>query len=466
MSWFQYLLQANLYLALFYGFFVLLLRNETFFNLNRIYLISTGILSFLIPVIEFDWVKSLFITEQVRQTAETITVAIYYNLPMVVISAKAQHSWLIADWIYLIYISGLVVFICRFLFRVFSLYKNLLLNFPGNRAHSFFGKIMIAEDLEGKETILEHEKVHVRQWHSLDVLIFELIAIFNWFNPFVYAYKKALRYIHEFIADDVAARTQLTKENYSILLISNVFEVPAQQLSNNFFNRSLLKRRIIMLHKRKSGKVSLLKYGLSVPLFIIILIFSSATSKIEKYAERIDDISLNTVRINDAVSKLRVEYDKTPVTPAHTDVQKETEPSSESPVESAEEDVMIVLPAVILQEENVLAADTNTVVAMESVQILPAFPGGARGWVEYLMNNYNYPAAAREHSISGTMLLSFIVERNGSLTDIKIIRDPLGFGTAEEGVRLLTTSPKWTPGIQNGLKVRVAYTQPITLKLN
>ena len=103
-------------------------------------------------------------------------------------------------------------------------------------------------------------------------------------------------------------------------------------------------------------------------------------------------------------------------------------------------------------------------VQMESVQVLPEFPGGRSSWANFL-SGYNYPAMARENNIQGTVYVTFVVEKDGSLSDISVLRD-LQFGTGEEAVRLLKTSPKWSPGIQNGRPVRVAYTQPIALKLN
>ncbi|WP_257668447.1 energy transducer TonB [Parapedobacter tibetensis] len=98
------------------------------------------------------------------------------------------------------------------------------------------------------------------------------------------------------------------------------------------------------------------------------------------------------------------------------------------------------------------------------VEIEPEFPGGMEAFSRYVQQNYRYPVNAIEHGVKGQVILQFIVERDGSLTDIKIIRD-LRFGTGEEAVRLLRESPKWRPGIQNGREVRVAYTLPIGLNI-
>lgn len=106
----------------------------------------------------------------------------------------------------------------------------------------------------------------------------------------------------------------------------------------------------------------------------------------------------------------------------------------------------------------------DVILPKESVQVLPQFPGGSAAWTEF-MQGYNYPALARENNVSGTIYVSFVVEKDGSLTDIQVQRDGIGFGTAEEAVRLLKSSPKWKSGIQNGVPVRVAYTQPIRLSI-
>lgn len=99
------------------------------------------------------------------------------------------------------------------------------------------------------------------------------------------------------------------------------------------------------------------------------------------------------------------------------------------------------------------------------VEIEPEFPGGLKAFMAYVQQNYRYPAAAVEAGVKGQVVLQFVVERDGSLTDIKIVRD-LKFGTGEEAVRLLQAAPKWSPGIQNGREVRVAYTLPIALDIS
>lgn len=108
--------------------------------------------------------------------------------------------------------------------------------------------------------------------------------------------------------------------------------------------------------------------------------------------------------------------------------------------------------------------EDNAVYDFASIEQMPEFPGGMPKFYGYVGKNYVYPAAAREQGVSGRITMSFVVEKDGSLTDIKVLRD-LGMGTGEEAVRLLKKAPKWKPGIQNGRPVRVQYTLPIMLNL-
>jgi len=285
-----YLLQVNLYLLLFYLFYLVLLRYETFFRLNRFYLVGSGILALFIPLLRADWIKELFVTEQIKQLAQIVNTPVPQtdNITYTVIKAQEQPLLTSTEWFWLVY--GLVTmgFLINFLRKLYLLNKVLKKGNKG-QAFSFFNKIFADNELEGQETIMKHELVHAKQWHSADVIFFELFTAMNWFNPVTYLYKNAIKTIHEFIADETAASTLENKSAYALLLVSNVFDTQPEQLTNSFYNQSLLKRRIIMLHKTKSRKVAILKYGLSVPLFAGMVIFSSATGAEAKIINKITE---------------------------------------------------------------------------------------------------------------------------------------------------------------------------------
>jgi beta-lactamase regulating signal transducer with metallopeptidase domain len=273
MSWFQYLLQANLYLVLFYCFYALFLRNETFFRMNRVYLIAGALLSFLIPIIRFQWIESLFITEQVRRSTETFTLIFQ---PGTSAGIDAQKSSLIMIQILTaVYLTGALLCLLRFIWQLYKVNQAFSSDEPG-QAFSFFNKVSVDPLLPASHTILHHEEAHADQWHSADILFFELAACINWFNPIIYTYKRAVRNIHEFIADEIASDQETSKADYAMLLLSNTFGLESTEFGNGFFRQTLLKRRIYMLSKTKSKSIATLKYGLSVPLFVIMLVFSAA----------------------------------------------------------------------------------------------------------------------------------------------------------------------------------------------
>jgi hypothetical protein len=152
---------------------------------------------------------------------------------------------------------------------------------PG-RAFSFFNQVRIDPNLPGREIIMEHEKVHAEHYHSIDIILFEAFAVVNWFNPIVYSLRKSIKNLHEFIADDITSREQGCKSDYARILVSNAFSSSPALLTNNFYNQSLLKRRIQMLNKEKSKKRALLKYGLTLPLFAALITLTSADSVLTK----------------------------------------------------------------------------------------------------------------------------------------------------------------------------------------
>jgi len=186
MNWWQYLILVNIYLVLFYVFYVILLSRETFFQLNRAYLVTALLLSFLIPVIQSNWVKNLFITQRVKYTIYTSPVMFYQFKPI-----RNTQITLGQVFVY-IYIIGIVILLARFIWQLTVL--NKLINQPqANAAYSFFKKIRLGNELENNKVIAAHESVHANQWHSVDILLTEAIMIINWFNPVVYFYRLAIK---------------------------------------------------------------------------------------------------------------------------------------------------------------------------------------------------------------------------------------------------------------------------------
>lgn len=312
----HYLLQVNVYLVLFYGFYWLVLRGETFHQLNRWYLVAAAALSFFIPVWESDWVQRWFVTERVHQTIYT-----YYNPQTVFVTTLRPEepafrlTW--GDAFAFVYIAGVLGALGKFGYQIAHLERLLRRRKRANnrQAFSFFGHLFVGKALDKRDTILAHERVHVRQLHSADVLLFELILIFNWFNPVVYLYRRSVRHLHEFIADEVASRCEATKADYAMLLFSQQFGVETNQLVNPFFSTSLLKRRILMLQKPRSRRTALLKYGLTAPLFGLMLVMSSASVAENPVLQTIE----NRVGSSQAIVDKPVQDDENTITGRVTD---------------------------------------------------------------------------------------------------------------------------------------------------
>ena len=437
MTWWQYLLLVNLYLILFYGFYALLLRRETFFHLNRIYLVSSALLSFFIPLIHSDWVKNLFITQQVQHTISV------YGAPIMIYNFRqVQDRHVTTGQIILtFYAVGSVFLLMRFILQLMSL-KRIINRSEKSSPFSFFRNIWLGNNPDSQEIIAAHEHAHASQWHSADILLIEMITIINWFNPILYFYRLGIKHIHEFIADRQALKSGMDKADYALLLLSQTVKAPAHQLVNPFFNHSLLKQRILMLHRNRSHRTALLKYGLSAPLFILMLVLSSVTiskSKtvklINKKAEQIFLTSPTTV-IN----------------------------SNSAPTAYPSHDKSIVKTPFDIQPNDDHRKQDNEPVFM-AVEKEPEFKGGISEFYHFLGQNIKYPEDMLRKNIQGKVFISMTVERDGSLSDFKVEKD-IGFGAAIETIRALKVSPKWQPGYQNGQAVRVRYTLPITFAIS
>jgi TonB family protein len=438
MSWWHYLLLVNFYLVVFFGFYALLLRRETFFQLNRIYLVAASLLSFFIPLIQSDWVKNLFITKEVQHTI--YSAPIIYSRVRVFNVMPAQSSLTIGEVINAIYISVTLFLILRLIWQLVILKKAIEKPSP-SAAYSFFKKISLGNKVESPAIIAAHEQVHAGQWHSVDVMIIETVMIINWFNPVVYLYRFAIKYIHEFIADKQVVQAGTDKVDYALLLLSQTFNVPTHSLVNPFYNHSLLKMRILMLQKNRSHRIALVKYGLSAPLFILMMVFSSATIDNSKAVKSINQktekiFSTSADDFGDIADHAEIPANITDSTESDPIVENYNKLKDKLRIDSS-------------------AMDGNE--AFTAVESAPKFPGSL---ADFLRRNIKYPAAMRGANVQGSVRVQFVVETDGSISNIKAMGNT-GYGAGEEAERVMALSPKWKPAYQNGKPIKVMFTVPI-----
>jgi len=285
MNWINYLLQVNLYLILTFGFYWLLLRKETFYHTNRFYLLAASLISFTIPFWQSGIIQSWAVTEQIS-TAVTIIPLKEFTIS----NLSDTPTW---DWNLLlasIYFLGFGFALLRFSIGLFKLQQLFNLHNLEGQAFSVFGKVFIDKDLEDYQTIKNHEEVHSKEFHSLDVFLFELIGVICWFNPIVHFMQKEIKLVHEYVADEKAALFLGSKKSYAQILVGSHFKANANVLINNFYNKSILKTRILMLSRQKSKKLAIVKYGLIAPLFIGMLIFAAACTESPLNSTSIEEV--------------------------------------------------------------------------------------------------------------------------------------------------------------------------------
>ncbi|TDQ07044.1 BlaR1 peptidase M56 [Pedobacter metabolipauper] len=300
MSWLYYLIEANIYLAVFYGFYRLFLHNETFYSVNRYYLILCTLISFSLPFLQIGYFYNLLGMEQNRETDLN-------QIPVHMAEAGSEYDLLklVSTIAYLAMASFLAVKLMARVYKLIVLALNAKrtrhdkVNFvelnSSETAFSFFNLLFINPAITEKETILKHEMVHIRQKHSLDILFFEFIQIINWFNPVTHFIKKDIKLVHEYIADDITTKTDIQKHDYAMFLIQNSFGVTPNQLTNQIFNQSILKRRINMLNQKRSGDRARLKLLLVLPivggmLCASTMAFSKDYTMLDLYPEKYEAV--------------------------------------------------------------------------------------------------------------------------------------------------------------------------------
>ena len=550
MSFAHYLLQVNLYLIVFYACYKLLLDKETYFILNRIYLVSAGVLSATIPVIRLEW-----ITQQ--ETAQKVYTSVNWDtvLQQATIVSDDQSGLNWANAFVFIYCAGILFFLGRLVFNLFAV-KKLIRSAKSGSAFSFFQQKVIDADLPLAPVIDVHEDAHVKQWHTADILFFEVLGILTWINPVIYLYKKSIKNIHEYLADEHAAAYQGDKAEYAMLILSQSLGISPNSLTNGFFDKSLIKKRIFMLQKEKSKKTAIIKYGVFIPLFAILIVFSSATIRknenliaisdeipleqplemVQAFVKKTDVTNHLAVQTLIGPSTAKLEGDWTsfyrflaktisyPSEAQRNNIQGNTQVKfilqnnkirsvatvrelgegcdeevmravlsykgfknlpngkytfkvgfrrSESPLNLKNAKVISIPNYQRLSDITVIGnsvpklnlENSEKIFDFVSIDKQPEYPGGIAKFYEYLGKSIKYPKMAVNNKVSGKVFLTFIVERDGKLSDVKITRG-LGSGTDEEALRVIRDSPNWNPGVTQGKTVRVRYNINVNFTLN
>jgi len=274
-----YLVRSFICLGILYLAWWLFMRKDTFFAINRYYLFTSILFSLLLPLFDFSSLTS-FGSKSTRMILDTITVK-PDDIQTVFFSNLTLFQTLTV-----IYLTGVGIFAIRFLIQLLQIYRmikkygisktegvKIVFTDSNYTPFSFFGLIFLNSKFseEDIEKIVIHEKVHIDQRHSVDLILLELLTIMQWFNPFTWFYRKSLKSIHEYLADEGVLLKGFDKSGYQQLLLSMSLGIQVNDLTNNI-HKSFIKRRFSMMNREKSNISSSLKYAVLLPFALTALI--------------------------------------------------------------------------------------------------------------------------------------------------------------------------------------------------
>ncbi|MCU4187643.1 TonB family protein [Flavobacterium sp. HXWNR29] len=445
-----YSLQAIILQALFVIVFEIFFEKETFFKANRIYLIGSLILSFIIPLIEIP----INLIDQEQAIIQLKEIVITRNNSVFNIDEKASAY----SFIFIIYLIGFLIFFGLFfykLIKIFSLIKsskhfknnqsNLFYIENSNQAFSFFNFIFIGTDNQNFDVIVKHELVHAKQWHSLDILIVEILKIVFWFNPILYHYHKRFIELHEFEADMKSANED--KKKYFEVLLCQILNCNSISLTNNFYNQSLIKKRIVMLQKSKSKRRGIAKYLVVIPVVVLSMTVFSTTI-VAQEVKKIEKVVGN--KPNETTETAPNQTTKTP----STMVKMEPKVNTEVKVEEISDDI----PFVVMDQ---IPLFPDCVGVEKSAQ----FDCFHTQMQQHIKQNFTYPVEAMKKNIQGRIMIEYLINKNGDV-EILRVRGPVNSELLqEEAKRIISLLPKFIPGKQKGKIIGVKHVIPITFKI-
>ena len=444
-----YQIKVGLCLIAFYLLWKLLLSRETFHRFNRVALLTVMVLALVLP-----WVRlSLNVAAPVTQQMVVLEDLIVTPNGQV---AAQQSSWSVMGIATVLYFIGMVLVAAWLLHSQWNL-RRLMKNgrreaLPGGATlhvvpgdispFSYFRHIVINEQdyRDNPREILIHEQAHIDLRHSLDIIFWSLVALFQWWNPAAWLLGRELRQVHEYEADMAVLNQGVDVKQYQLLLIRKSVGNQLFSMANNF-NYQSLKKRIRMMTMKKSSRWNTLRALAVVPVIALALL-AFANPK-----------SVAAVVTNQPAH----------VTPAPVALPEPAQAETATQPVEAE----AVPEAVEVNTEEQASQDAepqsdNKV--YNSVEQMPRFPGGEAGLMRYLQENIKYPPEAAKNDIEGRVIVQFIIDKTGQVGEVKVVR-PISEELDAEAVRVIKTLPKFEPGRQDGEAVSVWYTLPISFKL-
>ena len=522
-----YDLKVAVLLAVFYMFYRLLLARETFHRVNRIVLLLTAVASFVLPLcvitmhetvameipemplVDTDFYVPDVPVEEPQTPLWQILLPILFIMGMLV--TLGHTLWSLFRIVSLISKS-----------EKHPQDDGTIICVTGNADMAPFSWmifiVMNRSDYEERNSaILTHERGHIRLHHSWDLLLVDTLTSLQWFNPAIWMLRSDLRAIHEYEADGVVLSKGINARQYQYLLITKAASIGGYSLANGI-SHSTLKNRINMMLHTKSPRRSLLKLLALLPIVAISLAVNAETVTDYVYNEpqtpvkkgnKAGTINLgagktivvekaDNAKAEDALpadlEKFTISgtvYDgsaaqKTPIIGAVVKIVG----SKKGTVTDMDGNFRLEVTAgdrieaiymgfepftigvsktfserndykIMLQKEG---TNTDTNKPYDVVEKMPQFPGGTGKLFEFLSKNVKYPAEAENNDVQGRVIVTFVVEKDGEISNAKVVKS-IHPALDAEALRVINSMPNWTPGMQNGETVRVKYTVPVTFRL-
>ena len=443
-AFFAYILRSAICLVLFYLGYRLLLNRDTFHRFNRYALLSGFVLAALLPFVRVAVEQPSPLGQAMYDMEEWMRLATPVEPAAVASPAFSFYSIGLA-----IYLVGMLFFAVRFLWGVANLFRLIRSGHCERLADggwlvvhrlplapfSWLRYIFLSEcDMQSKpELILAHEQAHIRMGHTWDLLFTELFLWLQWFNPAAWLLRKELQSVHEFEADAAVLGMGYDSKEYKLLLIEKAVGSSRYTLANSL-NHSSFINRITMMQKRKSNPWARMKYAFVLPVAATaVAVFARP-----EISQQMSEIS--SAKITD-LSRM-----------VQTTAAERTRPEAIDTTTSARE-VMVTGYAQFTDNK-----------VYESAEVMPEFPGGEVELLKFVAKRIKYPTEAQRKGAQGRVIVKFVVETNGSISNIHVVKgiDPL---LDAEAIRVCTTMPTWAPARQEGKAVRCYYTIPVTFRL-
>ena len=499
-----YLLKSGIALWMFFGIYWIFLRKETFFSLNRSVLLGSVALSFILPFVRIENLFTLSSTPVIP----SFFMDFGEEAGITAISPEGSLDLrrLMTIIVFGVYFSGVVFLGIRLLYQMIRLFR-LSKKYPVARRDgmelvfvdeeiipcSFFKNIFINRSAQTEEElgkIILHESAHVKNRHFIDLILFGLAGIIHWFNPVMWLFERSIREVHEYEADREVLRQEPDKFRYQATLVNQVTGIEIFKLANSF-SKSITKKRMIMMSKMKSRKLSGMKVLFVLPV-ILCLIFAFSKPQVigessqglqpKQITGKIVDANSNealagaaiiiegttegTVSGEDGKYKIQINGVDKVLVISYVGYETKSVKADRPEINVKMQKKVYDLPedeALKPGEEITSGSDENTYVVIEE---MPSFQGkGGEGFREYLAKNIVYPEDAKKNGITGKVYVQFTVNTKGEVVDVKVVRS-VSTSLDKEAVRVVESSPLWEPGKQKGKPVDVQFTFPIDFKLN